>query len=121
MGLDMYLESRNNESGTENEIAYWRKFNALHSWLVENVQNGVDDCNEYPVSRDQLVTLVDLLKNVQNEKDPTLLPTKSGFFFGSTEYDEYYWSDVSDSITVLEGILQTFDFENNQMIYQSSW
>ena len=25
-------------------VAYWRKFNALHNWFVNNIQDGKDDC-----------------------------------------------------------------------------
>lgn len=123
MGLDMYIASRNKieKKIVNDEIAYWRKFNALHSWFVENVQNGVDDCNKYPVSREQLIVLIDLLEKVQNDQDPSLLPTRSGFFFGSTEYDEYYWEDVSRSIEKLKNILETFDFDNLELLYESSW
>jgi hypothetical protein len=28
----------------ETTVAYWRKANAIHSWFVQNVQDGVDEC-----------------------------------------------------------------------------
>lgn len=31
-----------------------------------------------------------------------LLPTASGFFFGSTDYDEYYMSDIEYTIKIIE-------------------
>jgi hypothetical protein len=39
------------------EVAYWRKANAIHRWFVGNVQDGNDDCRGYRVSRDQLSRL----------------------------------------------------------------
>lgn len=45
-------------------IGYWRKANAIHKWFVDNIQNGTDDCEEYPVSRDQLTTLLNLCNQV---------------------------------------------------------
>lgn len=39
------------------EVAYWRKANAIHAWFVQHVQKGVDDCGEYRVSREQLEEL----------------------------------------------------------------
>lgn len=39
------------------ESMYWRKANHIHNWIVENVQNGNDDCNEYDVERDKLIEL----------------------------------------------------------------
>jgi hypothetical protein len=31
-----------------------------------------------------------------------LLPTQSGFFFGGTDYDEYYMEDINNTIKILE-------------------
>lgn len=61
MGLDMYLTKR---TVNREEVAYWRKANAIHRWFVENVQNGKDDCGEYPVTRENLRSLVDLCQQV---------------------------------------------------------
>ena len=46
------------------EIGYWRKFNALHRWFVENVQEGKDDCKQYWVSQRALTHLLEVLKKV---------------------------------------------------------
>jgi hypothetical protein len=55
-------------------------------------------------------------------KDPTiannLLPTQSGFFFGTTEYDEYYYNDLVDTKDILEAALLT---PNAEFTYKSSW
>ena len=70
--------------------AYWRKANHIHKWFVDNVQEGRDECQESYVSRETLEELIQLCKKVLRNKTVDLLPTSSGFFFGSTEYDEYY-------------------------------
>ena len=49
-----------------------------------------------------------------------LLPTTDGFFFGSTEYDEHYVSDIKNTITGLETILSE-DNTNGELYYASSW
>jgi hypothetical protein len=46
------------------EVAYWRKANQIHSWFVRHIQNGVDDCGEYDVSREQLAVLLDAIDTV---------------------------------------------------------
>ena len=76
------------------EVAYWRKANAIHKWFVDNVQSGKDDCDSYEVSREQLVKLLGDCEQVKahNELAEELLPTQSGFFFGSIEYDKWYFS-----------------------------
>src|SRR4051812_7040675 len=40
------------------QAGYWRKANQIHSWFVNNVQNGTDDCGTYYVSQEQLQQLL---------------------------------------------------------------
>lgn len=48
------------------EVAYWRKANAIHKWFVEKVQGGRDECQESYVEVEQLAELVRLCKEVLN-------------------------------------------------------
>ena len=108
------------------EVMYWRKVNAIHNWFVNNVQDGVDDCKQYYVDRDKLVELMDTCKRVVNNRDDLsvaeeLLPTGSGFFFGDTDYEEYYFEGLLDTIEAIERILTNKSFEGMDFYYQSSW
>ena len=47
-----------------------------------------------------------------------LLPTQEGFFFGGTEYDEWYIKDNENTIKMLEPLLEE---EDGDFYYQSSW
>ena len=49
------------------------------------------------------------------------LPTQSGFFFGCTDYDEYYLDDINDTIDILTNALETTDFDTQMIVYSSSW
>ncbi len=33
------------------KLAYWRKFNALHSWFVHNCAEGIDNCQRILLKR----------------------------------------------------------------------
>lgn len=90
------------------EIGYWRNANAIHKWFVDNVQDGVDDCQKSWVSRDQLVELLALVMAVLEDRSKAqeLLPTQSGFFFGSTGYDEWYFKDLEHTKTICEEALK---------------
>lgn len=106
------------------KAAYWRKANHIHQWFVDNVQNGDDDCQDYFVSREQLLTLVDTCKQVLTDPAklaPELLPTQSGFFFGSTDYDEYYVSQLQYTVDRIEEALTAFDERIWDFEYHSSW
>ena len=106
----------------EEDVAYWRKFNALHKWFVENVQDGEDNCKDYWVDREKLQELLSLLKLViaDKERADELLPTTEGFFFGSTKYDQNYFDDVNETIQVLEKELALNDTKCDYY-YSSSW
>jgi len=103
------------------EVGYWRKFNALHAWFVETFQDGVDECQSSIVDPNQLQDLyTDLLKiNKKNAKD--ILPTAGGFFFGGTEYDEYYWQDIEGFVKFLLIFFEQYDFEEHTLVYRASW
>jgi hypothetical protein len=103
------------------EVAYWRKANQIHNWFVQNVQNGIDECQSSYVSREKLEELLDVCKQVEADNDlaSTLLPSASGFFFGGTEYDEWYFKDISNTIVYLTEILE--DELADEFEYNASW
>lgn len=107
-------------------VGYWRKANHIHNWFVQNVQAGKDDCGEYYVSEEQLNQLIDICQRVISNKNlaSELLPCKSGFFFGGTEYNEYYFVDCQDTIDILTKLLSEKDEKGRytgNIYYQSSW
>ena len=148
MGLDMYLTAErylwSSEKLISDEVAnllelnldgermrvesitaeamYWRKANAIHKWFVENIQGGEDNCRRYYVEREQLTELRDLCAKLctQREMAEETLPTADGFFFGSTEYDEWYWNDIEGTVQGLDKALQAFD-DKWHFYYRSSW
>lgn len=101
--------------------AYWRKANQIHNWFVTNVQDNVDNCREYYVSRDKLLELKTTCEKALSERNPSLLPPMEGFFFGNDDIDQYYWKDVKDTIEKLNRIIALPDFNELTFSYQSSW
>ena len=102
------------------ELGYWRKANQIHRWFVENVQNGVDNCGEYFVSKADLQSLLDvcLAVKLDHSQAEELLPAASGFFFGNTDYDEWYYNDIDHTIVILKEALTD---DNASYYYSSSW
>lgn len=73
MGLDMSLirvPRRKNMTHSYidsfwDEVGYWRKANQIHNWFVENVQDGVDDCDYHnECTEEVLKKLLDTCKTV---------------------------------------------------------
>jgi hypothetical protein len=133
------------------QIGYWRKFNALHNFFIDECNSGEDNCGEIYVSSDKLLELLDTLKEVKkvignakkkkvsvqtgwsndgdtyaeievydcDEELEQLFPTRSGFFFGSTEYGDWYKSNVEKTIELLKNEL--VDVDKYDYYYQASW
>lgn len=49
-----------------------------------------------------------------------LLPTEKGFFFGGSEYDEYYYQDLVNTKEIIENVFKEND-EKADYSYHSSW
>lgn len=64
------LDESSPSATVEFTVGYWRKANHIHSWFVENVQGGEDECKPHYVSREKLQELRELCLRV------LALPTK---------------------------------------------
>lgn len=151
MGLDMYLYEQQYVSGwndsnrtafeailkatgitpsdesphflVKGAVAYWRKANAIHKWFVDNVQQGVDDCEAHYVTREDLQNLLARCEGVLSGKEEATeaLPTTSGFFFGSTDYGADYLSDIEYTQKTLKKVLGSATAPSSDFYYRSSW
>lgn len=104
---------------------YWRKVNSIHKWFVDKCADGVDECQPIYVDRSKLLALRDQVDMVIRSKNEAVaqewLPTESGFFFGSTAYNEWYWSDLKFTLKELNRVLKETEDEPISFIYQASW
>ena len=121
---------------TKYQVGYWRKFNALHWWIVKNYANEKDDCREIYLSVEDIEKLLKVCLKVMmdHSKASELLPTKSGFLFGDTEYDDWYFENLEYTINLLQKIIELIKKQTKEedpdsavycyewdIIYQASW
>lgn len=126
MGLDMYLtcvkEIETNEGEIKNQFKelYWRKVNHIHNWFVSNIQLGYDDCEEYEVKNYELLDLRDECAYVLEhpEEAQNVLPTVGGFFFGGTDYGDWYWEETEKTMREIDEALEE---GYTKFYYTSSW
>lgn len=124
----------------ETEVGYWRKANAVHKWFVER-GDGEDNCRPIYIGANDLEELLALCRKVKAtakvegdtitnaDEIADLLPTQAGFFFGSTDYGDWYLRDIDYTIEILERVLaehaelvadgvKEYDIDYE---YQASW
>lgn len=126
MGLDMYayaVEPHSDNTDTSiaegaqrEDLAYWRKFNALHGWMEDLYRlrnpdkNGADfNCIPLRLSRDDLRILADDIFN-------NSLTPRSGFFFGT---QEIYPEDIEATTAFIGKALTAID--SGKQVYYDSW
>lgn len=132
------------------EIICWRKSNHIRKWFVDNIQVENDDCRSYYVSQENLLNFKKVLEKVieiheqiksksstseperwykeisagHKEELEKILPVQSGFFFGSNEYGELYFNDVSWTLEELNKELIWLESNKELSVsyeYNSSW
>lgn len=117
------------------DMGYWRKANAIHSFFVEQTQGGEDKCQTSIVPKEVLEDLLDrcvrvlklkkiyltdgIIKDGVGAED--LLPTQGGFFFGGTEFDEWYFQNVAETKRIITKVLKHTDFDTQVICYRASW
>ena len=141
MGLDMYAFRANRETMELEELAYWRKHNALHNFMqkiwedmdyeefmqgmpkLENPEDAFNqedfnamkeeqfNCIKVPLNSDR----IDQLENAINNGE--LVPT-SGFFFGSTDYDPAVYRD--EDLAFIRNAREVIE-EGDVVLYDSWW
>ena len=104
--------------------------------MVKNYANGKDDCRKIYLDVEDVEKLLEVCKEVaaDHSKAPNLLPTQEGFFFGCTDYDDWYFKDVEYTIDLLQKVIKlakkpTEKEDQNsaircygwEIIYQASW
>ena len=129
MGLDMYLERvSRNDSGNRAEVHYWRKANSIHNWILKETGTPSDfnvNDNDIELTKDMLIKFVEqaetVLRDRSDKTSERLIPSCSGFFFGNTAYDEWYYKDIESTAEKLKQLISTFDFESYELVYSCWW
>lgn len=121
MGLDQCLHRESPEA--EDAVIVWRKANQIHAWFIKKL--GLDpDFNaerSEPFGREVLEELSrECERAINNPAAANILPTQKGFFFGPTDYDEWYMQGLKQTISDIEGLLKE-DPEDATYSYDCWW
>ena len=110
-------------SHKQEQIAYWRKANQIRGWFQELLGEESNGVCKGKISKEDIENLLDTCKQVLEDHSlaEKLLPVTEGFFFGSYEYDEYYFEQIKETVEICERVLKEFDFNTNYLIYDEWW
>lgn len=122
MGLDMYLQTENRQTGKTVIIHSWRKANQIRDWFVRRFDLDPNDQLKIAITRDDLEALTSDIEQVlaSHALALELLPTASGFFFGSTDYDGYYFEVLRDTRHLLQKEF-TYNSDSENLYYTEWW
>lgn len=88
---------------------------------VVKVEKGTIQ-NGYHIENGELIPILEEGEYITNQYDiAKILPTCRGFFFGSTDYDQWYLKDIEYTKEELEKVIPTIDFDNEDVFYLASW
>lgn len=113
MGLDIYFSKmkRNNIDSDcceeESELAYYRKVNFLVAFFENNYNFERDHANYFTLNEDMIKDLIRRCELVFKDYNlaESILPTTAGFFFGSTDYDDYYYDNIVNVLLDMKNII----------------
>lgn len=122
MGLDMCLNKKSKtvcphcgqeikNSITTEEVAYWRKANAIHKWFEDNCADGnIENCTDYYVSKEQLEELLNICKRVNAASKLVQGKVSDGYRFkDGKEVPMYRIGMVIEDPSVAQELLPTQD------------
>lgn len=131
MGLDMFLRTKDKQGNmVDSNFYYWRKANQIRNWFVEHLDgfNYDDNCKEFIVPKETIYQLLDDIKIVLDDRNhingtahKEIMPISQGFFFGGTEYDDWYYMQLRETYDDLTELLKDFEFDNYDIVYNEWW
>ena len=98
------------EMAYEDYNAYFRKVNFIFCYYENTLGKMIDQCYAL-TDADDIDRLIDRCERVLKDHSlaDTLLPTQEGFFFGGTDYDEWYFYDVKNCLKQMKKFRKGLD------------
>ena len=124
-------------SEKHNDDYVWslKRFNTLHKYIVDNFSNGVDGCHEIPLTKDNVVQILNYLNHIddvltplhrvvtedgkyyyyytcqvpEDIKLPLMLIPMNGCFFGKISVYNFFVHEITKSIDIFSLIVREWD------------
>ena len=112
------LKNEYDELNPWKEVAYFRKVN----FLLPFFEYG-ENCSRLEIDDYKIDELLVKCKQVLEDHSlaETLLPTQGGFFFGNSEYNDWYFEDVKEVYDKFSEIAEDFNSDEDMLSMVCSW
>ena len=132
------------EKHTDSLLWSWKKFNTLHEYIVDNFSNGVDGCHVIPLTKDNVVQILNYLNHIvdvltplhrvltedgnyyykcevpEDIKLPLMLIQMDGCFFGKIPTYNFFVHEITKSIDIFSLIAREWD-DDYLVWYHAIW
>lgn len=102
------------------DAAYFRKVNSIYAYFADRLDD--ETC---VVTKADIIDIMNKATEVLSEHDEEtsmkLLPTQGGFFFGSTDYDDWYYEDMITILKEFGKLLKDWTDDNDIVFVHMSW
>ena len=112
------LKNEYDELNPWKEVAYFRKVN----FLLPFFEYG-ENCSRLEIDDYKIDELLFKCKQVLEDHSlaETLLPTQGGFFFGNSEYNDWYFEDVKEVYDKFSEIAEDFNSDEDMLAMVCWW
>ena len=115
--VDDFFKDFENICYAESDV-YFRKVNFVYNFFFNKLED--ECCFADKSDIEELISRCDKVL-ADHSLAEELLPTVSGFFFGSTDYDKWYFGDVEDCKQQMEKLLSMYDEDTDVVFFIMSW
>ena len=138
------IKDSSEKHNDDDAVWFLKRFNTLHKYIVDNFSNGVDGCHVIPLTKDNVVQILNYLNHIvdilssltmvltedgnyyykceipDEIKLPLVLIQSDGCFFGKISIYKSFVHEITKSIEIFSLIVREWD-DDHVVWYQSFW
>ncbi len=118
--VEAWFKAINWEWFRKPNAAYFRNVNSIYAYFADRLDDEM--C---VVTKSDIIDIMNKATKVLAEHDEEaskdLLPTQGGFFFGSTDYDDWYYQDMITILKEFGKLLKDWTDDNDIVFVYMSW
>lgn len=118
--VEAWFKAINWEWFSKPDAAYFRKVNSIYAYFADRLEDEM--C---VVTKSDIIDIMNKATQVLSEHDEetskSLLPTQGGFFFGSTDYDDWYYQEMIDILNKFGKLLKDWTDDDDIVFVYMSW